>query len=73
MFLEGKCSALTFNGTSLTQSEIQKHLEMFLDSVLDFKEDIQNMFNMVKKTIGLLRKLQKILARLSYITPINLL
>ena len=32
---------VTFNGTSVTQSEIQKHLEMFLDSKLDFKEHIQ--------------------------------
>ena len=32
---------------------------MFLDSKLDFKEHIQNVLNMVNKTIGLLRKLQK--------------
>ena len=55
--------SLTFSGTSVTQSEIQKHLGMFLDSKLDFKEHIQNVFNKVSKTIGLLRKLQKILPR----------
>ena len=55
--------SLTFNGTSVTQSEIKKHLGMFLDSKLDFKEHIQNVFNKVGKTIGLLRKLQKILPR----------
>ena len=53
--------SLTFNGTSVTQSEIQKHLGMFLDSKLDFKEYIQNVLNKVSKTVGLLRKLQKIL------------
>ena len=37
--------SLTFNGTCVTQSEIQKHLEMFLESKLDFKEHIQNVFN----------------------------
>ena len=41
--------SLTFNGTSVTQSEIQKHLGMFLDSKLDFKEHIQNMLNKVSK------------------------
>ena len=37
--------SLTFNGTCVTQPEIQKHLEMFLESKLDFKEHIQNVFN----------------------------
>ena len=60
--------SLTFNGTSIPQSEIQKHLGMFLDSKLDFKEHIQNVLNKVSKTIGLLRKLQKILPRLPLIT-----
>ena len=61
-------SSLMFNGTSVTQSEIQKHLEMFLDSKLDFKEHIQNVFNKVSKTIELQRKLQKILPRPPLIT-----
>ena len=60
--------SLTLNGTSITQSEIQNHLEMFLDSKLDFKEHIQNVLNKVSKTIGLLRKLQKFLPRPSLIT-----
>ena len=60
---ESNHSSLMFNGTSVTQSEIQKHLEMFLDSKLDFKEHIQNVFNKVSKTIELQRKLQKILPR----------
>ena len=49
---------LTFNGTSITQFEIQKHFKMFLYSKLDFKEHIQNVLNQVSKTIELLRKLQ---------------
>ena len=57
-----------FNGTSITQSEIQKHFLKFLDSKLDFKEHIQNVLNKVRRTIGLLRKLQKILPRPPLIT-----
>ena len=51
--------SLTFNGTSVTQSEIQRHLGMFMDLKLDFKEHMQKVLNKVIKTIGLLRKLQK--------------
>ena len=41
---------------------------MFLDSKLSFKEDVQNVVNKVSKTLGLLRKLQKILPRPPLIT-----
>ena len=41
---------------------------MFQDSKLDFKEYIQNVLNKVSKTIGLLRKLQKILPRTPLMT-----
>ena len=41
---------------------------MFLDSKLDFKERTQNVLNKVSKTIGLLRKLQKILPKPPLIT-----
>ena len=61
-------SSFKFNGTSITQSEIQKHFLKFLDSKLDFKEHIQNVLNKVRRTIGLLRKLQKILPRPPLIT-----
>ena len=60
--------SLTLNGTSATQSEIQKHLGRFLDSKLDFKEHVQNVLNKISKKIGLLRKLQKILPRPPSIT-----
>ena len=65
---ESNHPSLTFNGTSVTQSEIQKHLGMFLDSKLDFKEHRQNVLNKVSKTIGLLPKLQIILPRPPLIT-----
>ena len=45
----------TFNGTSVNQSEIQKHLGMFLDSKLNFREHRQHVFIKVSKTVGLLR------------------
>ena len=45
----------------MNQSEIQKHLGMFLDVRLNYKEHIQNILNKVIKTIWLLRKLQKVL------------
>ena len=48
-----------FDGTSFTQSEIQKHLEMFLDSKLDFKEHIQNKLLKVSKTIGFSKNFTK--------------
>ena len=57
--------SLRFTGISISQSEIQKH---FMNSKLDFKENIQNVLNKVKKVIGLLFKLQKILPRPPSIT-----
>ena len=58
---------LTFKATSVNQFELKKHLGMFLDSKLDFKEHIQNVLNKASKTIRLLRKLQTNLARLRLI------
>ena len=52
------------NSTTVTQSEIQKHLGMFLDSKLNFKEHIQNVLSKVSRIIALLRKPQKSLQRL---------
>ena len=59
---------LMFSGTIVAQSEIQKHLGIFLDSKLDFKEHVQNVFNKVSKKIGLLSTLQRILPRPPFIT-----
>ena len=41
---------------------------MFLESKLDFREHTQNVLNRISKTIGLLRKLQKILPKPPLIT-----
>ena len=41
---------------------------MFLDFKLTFQEHLENMLNKVNKTIGLLRKLQNTLPRLSLLT-----
>ena len=63
--------SLTFNGTCVTPSEIQKNLGMLLDSNLDFMEHIQNKLNKINsisKTIELLCKLQNILTRPPLIT-----
>ena len=62
--------SLTFNSTSVTQSEIQIHLRMFLVSKLDFKEHPQNMLTKVSKTTVLLSKLHKLLPRPPLITII---
>ena len=51
--------SLTFNGSSVIQSEIQKHAGIFLNSKLDFNERIQNVLNNVSKTIGLLGNFKK--------------
>ena len=42
--------------------------QMFLDSKLNFKEHVQNVLNKVSKTVGLLRKLEKIFPRPPLIT-----
>ena len=59
---------LTFNNNSAKHVQFQKHLGVYLDSRLDFREHLQNMFNKINKTISLLRKLQKNLPRASLIT-----
>ena len=59
---------LTFNNNSVKQVQFQKHLRVYLDSRLDFREHLQNMFNKIDKTISLLRKLQNNLPRVPLIT-----
>ena len=55
--------SIYFNNESVKQVPSQKHLELILDSKLNFQEHLQNILNKVKKTIGLLRKLLNILPR----------
>ena len=59
---------LSFNNNTVTQSEIQKHLGMFLDVKLNFQGHLKSIFNKVNKTIGLLRKLRNTLSRLPLLT-----
>ena len=49
---------LPFNDNSVKQVQFQKYLGVYLDSRLDFREHLQNMFNKTNKKISLLRKLQ---------------
>ena len=43
--------------------QFQKHLGVYLDNRLDFREHFRNIFKMVNRIISLLRKLQNILPR----------
>ena len=60
--------SLTFNNNSVKQVQFQKHLGVYFDSRLDFREHLQNMFHKINKTISLLRKLQNNLPRDPLIT-----
>ena len=59
---------LTFNNNSVKQVQFQEHLGFYLDSRLNFREHLQNMFNKINKTISLLRKLQNNIPRAPLIT-----
>ena len=57
---------LSFNNIAVTQSVTQKHLGMFLDTKLDFQENLKSLLKKVNKTIGLIRKLHNNLTRLLF-------
>ena len=59
---------LNFSNNSVQQVQFQKHLGVYLDGKLDFREHLQNMFKKINKTISLLRKLQNNLPRAPLIT-----
>ena len=59
---------LNFNSNSIKQVQLQKHLGVYLDGRLDFREHFCNIFKMVNRTISLLRKLQNILPRAPLVT-----
>ena len=59
---------MIFNHNTDSLTESQKHLEIVLDSRLDFNEHLEIIFKKVSKTIGLFRKLQNLLPRKSLIT-----
>ena len=47
--------SIYFNNKSVKQVHSQKHLEMILDTKLNFQGHLKNILNKVYKTIGLLR------------------
>ena len=59
---------LNFNNNSVKLVQFQKHLGIYLDGKLNFREHLQNMFKKVKKTISLFCKLQNNLPRAPLIT-----
>ena len=54
---------LTFNNVDVGQIHSQKHLGMFLDFKLSFKEHSETVFAKVNRGIAILRKLQSVLPR----------
>ena len=60
--------SLNFNNTVVIQSTNHKHLGMILDTKLDFLRHLKDKLTKISKTIGLLRKLQKILNRAPLLT-----
>ena len=57
-----------FNNIPVSSTSVHKHLEMLLDDKLSYEHHLKSVLNQVKKTIGLLRKFQQILPRMSLIT-----
>ena len=60
--------SLHFNNNNVSQASLQKHLGLTLDDRLTFGEHLTNVSNKIRKTIGLLRKLQNILPRAALLT-----
>ena len=56
------------NNNSVNKVQFQKHLGVYLDKRLDFREYFRNIFKMSNRTISLLRKLQNILRRAPLVT-----
>ena len=61
-------SAAYFDDKPVKSTQINKHLEMKLDSNLSYEHHIKSILNKVNKMIGLLRKFLLILSRHSLIT-----
>ena len=59
---------LYFNNIKVEQTALQKHLGIFLDPKLDFKEHLKNISVKVNKSTALLRKLQSIPPRHALVT-----
>ena len=52
----------------MSQTNSQKHLGATLDLKLTFEEHLLNVFKTVNRTIGLMRKLQSVLPRITLVT-----
>ena len=59
---------LNFNNNSVKQVQFQKHLGVYLDHKLDFREHLRSIFKKVNRTISLLRKLHNNVPRDSLVT-----
>ena len=59
---------LFFNNAIVSQTNSQKHLGVTLDLKLTFEEHLLNVFKTVNRTIGLIRKLQNVLPRITLVT-----
>ena len=59
---------LAFNNANVSQCKSQKYLGIILDWKLTFKDHYKTVFSQTNRTIGLLRKLQKLLSREALIT-----
>ena len=60
--------SLVLNNNNVLQASSQKYLGETLDVKLTVDEHLSSVLNKVNKTIGLLRKLQKLLSRSTFIT-----
>ena len=59
---------LIFNKGDISQTNSQKYLRVVLDSKLTFHNHLHIVFAKVRKTVGLLRKLNSILPRAALVT-----
>ena len=59
---------LLFNNSRVQQVSIQKHLRIYLDEELTFKQPINKKINKANKGIGVIHKLSNSLLRLSLLT-----
>ena len=59
---------LTFNNIPVAQTNAQKHLGMQLHKKLNFEEHINKVESKANKSIGIIRKHQKVLPRLALLT-----
>ena len=57
---------LIFNNSIVNFTSIHKHLGVTFDSKLSFEKHLKSVLEKISKTVGLLKKFQDILPRLSF-------